>query len=502
MDPLTVVALGFMLAQFAYHRLKTEVPEVRERVNVGIPRFEEGTIPPLLYGRVFVQPGVPWYGNMEQFESPANADHYKYRGDVFHLIGIPFYLGDTRLRGVYSGGTRFPFGASGGASFTELLPNLGIPSAAGVWNSNVYNHLETAGAAGGDPSFIELQCEFADGTPSQDFLAGPGSYFATALVTAGVDPDDIPGHRGFATLFCRMDLGSSSIPQIGVEISTYPAATVSNPKVGEECNPGHVIYDLISGFHAGYGTLGKLGVTSAVLDDASFLAAIATLLDEEHGYSGVITGRSVDDVLMEILRQIDGVLYQEQGDGLIKLKLIRADYDPRTIPQINVSNCEGLISFAAAGWTAVVNKVRVVFTDRANNYQNGSASAHNQANAVGQDGEVNEIILNFPGVCTQELADFIAGRELAARSRPLAKFTAIVDRTFYRVAPGDAVSVSWPDANISNMVFRVGRVGQGTADSNMVQLDLIEDYFYVHRGIIDVEEQVAPFTGSGGILEF
>ncbi len=501
MDPLTIVALGFMLANFAYHRLKTEVPEVRDRVNVGISKFEEGTLPPLLYGRVFVQPGIPWYGEMEQFVSPANSECFKYRGSVQYMIGIPFYLGDTRLRGVYYGGTRFPLGASGGASLTDLLPNLGVPSAAGVWNSNVANHLETAGAAGGDPSFIELQCEFADGTPSQDFIAGAGSYLAAALVASGIEEEDIPGHRGYATLFTRMDLGSSSIPAIGVEISTYPAASVSNPKVGEECNPAHVIYDLISGFHSGYGQLGKLGVSSAVLDSTSFLAVISTLLTEGNGYSGMITGRSVDDVLMEILRQIDGVLYQDQTDGLIKLKLIRADYDPRTIPQISVDNCEGLLGFAAAGWTAVVNKVRVVFTDRANNYQNGSASAHNQANAVGQDGEVNEIILNFPGVCTQALADFIAGRELAARSRPLAKFTAIVDRTFYRVNPGDAISVSWPDANISGMIFRIGRVGQGTADSNMIQLDLIEDYFFVHRGIVDVEEQLAPFPGSGGVLE-
>ncbi len=52
------------------------------------------------------------------------------------------------------------------------------------------------------------------------------------------------------------------------------------------------------------------------------------------------------------------------------------------------------------------------------------------------------------------------------------------------------------------MVFRVANVSHGMADSNVVVLDLIQDFFYVHRGIVlGIEESVGVFPTDAEILD-
>ncbi len=109
---------------------------------------------------------------------------------------------------------------------------------------------------------------------------------------------------------------------------------------------------------------------------------------------------------------------------------------------------------------------------------------------------VPEQVLEFRGIKTMALAEAVAGRELAYRSRPLARCRVKVDRTFIRVRPGDVVRMSWPKLNIAGRVFRVGHVSLGAADENVVYLDLIEDYFYVHRSRVSHLPPVAPFPGE------
>ncbi len=140
-----------------------------------------------------------------------------------------------------------------------------------------------------------------------------------------------------------------------------------------------------------------------------------------------------------------------------------------------------MLDFAAGGSTDVPNKITITFTNRSDGSQSGQAYAINQANALGQDGEVREITIDMPGVCTQVVANQIASRELQARSRPIMKCRAVVNKTMLRVNPGDAIMVTWPEYGISRMVFRVGAVNRGVRDDGKISLELLQDYFYQWR---------------------
>lgn len=483
---LELATLAIILGRYIYHRLTEEDPPRPDRIRIA--RIEEGDVTPLVYGRVRVKSPIIGFA-LNSTAIPAPPDPPLFLVDVMYVVGVPFFNGTTRLEGIF---------------FSDHLATT-VPSLPNPWN--FAPNINAAVGVARDPAsaygpggvilgYTELFFEFGDGRSTQNFVP---SGARAAMNAAGIIDDAIPSFRGYATLFVNMGTRHASLPSLSFEISTYPdpllLTSLTSFKIGVECNPIHVLIDIIARFADTHGQLGKLGGSSVLIDSSSFLSAARTLQAEQHGYSRVIdSGRSADDVIQEILRQIDGALYEDARTGTFKIKLIRPDYDPRTIPHVDVDNCEGLLDFAAAGWTNIVNKIRVVFTDRSRNYLDGSAVAHNQANAVGQDSEVNELVLHYPGVCTQALADEIAARELAARSRPMAKFKAVVNRDFYRVNQGDAVSMSWPDANIGNMVFRVGNISQSTADRNVLVLDLVQDFFYVHRAIVDTSGQTA---GSG-----
>jgi hypothetical protein len=246
-----------------------------------------------------------------------------------------------------------------------------------------------------------------------------------------------------------------------------------------------VIYEILTGRR------GKLGISSARIDTASFTIAHATLVAEGHGYSRCFSSVTpARDMLAEICEQIYAVLYFDETTKKIKIKLIRADYDPDALPVINPDNGWKLDSFVIVGRTNPVNKVRVVFSDRSRNYQDNSAAAQDLASAAGQDGMVREVVIQHPGVCTALLAAKIAQRELAARSRPLIKCTATCTRKFLPTNPGDVLRLTWPELNLSGIVMRVAGVNRGSLETNDVLIDMIQDISYVRRSIV-----IEPLVG-------
>jgi hypothetical protein len=525
------LAGGLIAATWVYHRLFDTSPPVPPPQKVQLPRTDAGAPYPLLYGQCRVKtPILAWASPVIAFHQAsgdsidgdysAPTDRYLYFMDMFYVIGIPFDGGTNNIVSVFVGDQK-------------MLPSIPLTTLTGNGNFEDGTRLafvsmptgtgEVSGAPSGTLEFLNgnsSQTLYASGSPTTE----AGKYMTTTTSTGNptwqelhgvIDGTLVPAYRGFMSAFFYNQLttsshllthfllgASASVPQIGFEVTSFSAT----PKFGDlnnqiadlhsaqDSNPAFVIYDLLTG------TKGKLALPTSRIDTASFQAAADTLhgTGELNGFSRAWDGtQTAGEMIGELLRQIDGVLYEDPVSGLIKLKLIRADYTVSSLPWITPDNCNELQNFAMGGWTGVPNKVRVAFTNRADSYRDGSAVAHNQANAVDQDGEVREVQLQFPGVCNQELANNIAARELAARSRPLMKCRAIVNRSFYTVCPGDAVRVSWPEWGLSNVVFRVGAVDRGSLENGQIALDLIQDYFYVWRFTQPVAPGLPPLKTPG-----
>lgn len=503
------VYAGFLVANYIYHRATAKSPErPKPASEVGIPKIDEGSNVPIVYGRCRVRsPVLAW---TSEVKSVTTAFGFNYRMNMLMILGIPFETPFARLWNIWVGDYKLTWVTAPGAG-GETDHSAGSPPDDGSGPPGYYSTYVNTGDAA-DPENMGAvggQIQLYDGRATQQHvvIGSPGgvTFLGRDMKYFGVNEAVIPGFRGYLSV-AHFELVSSdnrwsvgNSPNLGAysyEVSSYlggaePGISIHAYNVGLEANPATVLYDILTA------KFGKLAIPTSKIDSASFLSAKVRLQEEGNGYSRAIdAGAEASEIIREILEQIDGVLYEDPSDGLIKIKLIRGDYDPAALKHVTVSNCEGLQNFAAGGWEGIVNKVRVVFTNRARDYQESSATAHSQATAASQDGETREVVLRMPGVCTQELANTLAARELAARSRPIAKCTAVVSREFYRVCPGDAVKVTWPEYGVDGRVFRVAAVSRGTLANGRIRLDLIEDFFYSWRGAVLPGSPFEPFPGE------
>lgn len=474
---------GYLVGSYIYHRLTDKhPPKPQPAKEIEVPRTDDGAAYPLIYGTCRVRsPILAWAAN----PVATGAGPWHYKMDFLMVLGIPFEQAQIRLGRVWVDETRLG----------PVNPQWSKVAGGDYIMDNPASEWAT------QQGYIGGRLDVFDGNPSQVFVDPvtlvPQNQTAAKMITAGVSAQLIPSYRGFASIG---HWGGASSPwEIGDDnvLGTYSYEICSQPPgypwgsgfngfTSIDANPVDVIYDLLTG------TFGKLKLPTSKIDAVSFQSARVRLWEEQHGYSRAIED-AVDaaEIIREICEQIDAVVYEDPRDGLIKIKLVRDDYAVADLQHITKANCIALDNFAAGGYEGTINKVRVIFANRDDMYRDGSGTAHDLAAAAGQNGEVREILVRMPGVCTQPLANTLAARELAALSRPIAKFRAIVSREFYTVCPGDVLKVTWPEYGISERVFRVGGVDRGSLENGRIALDMIEDFYSVYR-----QEVIPPIGPS------
>lgn len=516
------IYVGIIATTWAYHRWFADKPEKPKPVReLTVPRTDDGAPIPLIYGRCRVNaPVLAWAGTPAlRYEtasppdvnySTLTVDTLMYSGGMLFVLGIPFLNGVNRIyaMGVGEvgmnnvGAGHFP---AGPPDFVELADLTGE---GGNEHTLRVARMSTAVFHGAypDPALVDATglwvqgfVEFLDGNDAQLLVDGAGSPVTKAgqiMVDDGIDPDQIPGFRN-RMLACltggsglgtdhpdNFNLGTSpSYPNLYFEVSSYPAGAglAGTRTVGQEANPADVIFDLLTGPQ-------KLGIPLASVDSTSFAAAAVTLLTEGYGYS-----RSIEDVrlaeehILEILKHIDAVMYVDPVTLKWTIKLVRGDYTPSSTPHFTPANCV-LEDWRLSGHTGLPNQIRVLFNDRQERYREGAGKASNDANAVGQNGEVIEVVLQIPGICTQAQADTVAERELSALSQPSATCRIRTSRTFAYLVPGDVFRLSQPELGVSEMLFRIAQIDRGTPGSDDIVIDAIRDQYQGLRGGLDEYE--------------
>lgn len=499
------LAAGAWLAgNYIYHRLTDKDP-VDPNKQISIPRIEAGSPMPLIFGRCRIRAPILAYCGFPYSDYIADDNITTYIQDVgegvpfiyglnmLFILGIPFdnLNGDNHVHAMWAGELQLSdnvWSLTDGGVSTCRLSDL---SGSGNFEEDTRKCVVTS--VGDPPNGMLTQglVEFLNGNVDQLLVdqAAPNASRTTAgekmAATTG-DASLIPGYRGVLSVFLHGGIAfrsehwiigtSPTVPTYSFEASSYPTPGLYGGTIGDDANPADVIYNIFTS------KLGKLGLPHTLLDTNSFYECAVTLYNEGHGFSFVYesaqTGREMLDL---VLSQIDGLYYEDPVTGRIYLKLIRGDYDPTGVPRVHPLNCSELTNHASGGWTDIPNKIRIKYDDRLNGYKTDSVTAQNPANAVGQDGDVIESVLDFPGCKVRDLARDICDRELSARSRPMMKCRAICDRSFYNVVPGDVIELTWPDWHISGMLMRVGGVTRGTLANGDIVLDLIQDFFYAYR---------------------
>lgn len=290
---------------------------------------------------------------------------------------------------------------------------------------------------------------------------------------------ETPAYNGICyVVFDDVTFGTSAhLPALAFEASRYTdnlgmGDVVS--RIGDDINPAEALYTIL------ITKWGGLNVDALSIDIDSFKDAATVLKSENNGLSLLLTNvRSGRNVVEEILRQIDGLLYQNPSNMLLKLRLIRETLDIGGAPRFNETNVLSIEEYIRSSWSDTFNVSRVVYSNRHAKYESGVAIAQDMANIASQD-RFKARKVSFPNCMEPSLANELAARELAQTSVPVVKLSLVVNRSVaHGLTPGDLVVFSWKKFGVDNLILRVERLDFGSLTEGQIKLSCVQDYFAV-----------------------
>jgi hypothetical protein len=292
-----------------------------------------------------------------------------------------------------------------------------------------------------------------------------------------------PNYRGICyAVLEQFYVGVSSQPRpMAFVIRRCPdplAMGASFANLNGDANGAFAIYDLLT--NARYG----LGLLPARIDTASFIYAATILKNEGLGISMLFDAhQTADQLLGEILRHMDGIVYVDMQTGFWTLKLARADYDPTTLDELTVDDIEK-IQFARASWGETSNQVTLSYIDRANDFSVRTIKAEDNGN-IAITGEVRTEDVTFNGISNGPAAAVVAARCLKTFTYPLSKVTITLNRKAWKYRVGGVFKLTWIPFGLVGEVFRVVRINYGEVTDGRISLDAVEDIFGLNYTVYD-----------------
>lgn len=248
------------------------------------------------------------------------------------------------------------------------------------------------------------------------------------------------------------------------------AQSFGNTMIGTDANPAAIICEVLENRRWG------IGVPAAEIDAAAFTRAHQTLEAEGFGLSMLLVGQSeAETFISSVQDHIDAVVFVNPRTGQHSIRLIRDDYDPENLREVNPSNAK-MVRFHRPGWGETVNEMKVMWTNPANE-QEESVTLQDLGNISQQNGEVIQGTRNYYGVRDRDLAVRLCARELRKTSYPAASCVVRMLREAWDLAPGDVVRLVWPDHGILGAVMRVAEVDYGEPGDSYIGVTMSEDVF-------------------------
>ena len=478
---LILLVITTVLAELLRPKPNIENARPRGLGDFDFPTATEGRVVPIVFGRVMLQaPNVVWFGDFTaapikekiktglwSSETITKGFHY-YAGMQGALCRGPidaihaFYIGEEE---VWTGTTT--------SSITVDKPDL----------------------FGGDnqgSGGVSILLDIYPGSTTQT-----ANTYLGGFQDAGAGTDRTPAYRGTCYFVARNPGTTPSVSEgtgayLGnqttikpwkFEVSRYPAlfgtqGAGENKINTDDANPVNVLYEVLTNTEWG------LGFNSGDIDLAGFETAADTCITEGLGFSMALTGKmTAKDLIGELERHMDGVLFLDKSTGIWKIKLARADYVLANVPALTVDNVIAVEDFTQGSWNETANRVDVKFAHRDNQYKDTYATSSDSANFQIQGGGtvgtgVNVVAeVNYPGIMNPTTAATIAWRELRTRSYPLARATFIVNREFWDLNIGDPIS--WTDSKygFNQLAMRVTELDFGELGKNQIKVKAVQDIF-------------------------
>ncbi len=467
-----------------------------------VPQVGDGD--PLIYlaGRVKItSPGLVWYGD---FQTKAIRKSTSLFTSV--IVGYKYYLGWQLVVSLGPGVLyrKIWFGtisSAGEETQEENDPNFTDPN-----DPKVPTPIWIAGQDNGKgpPTAAKIIAEANNPGVGTSIInpidtgayggdTGGGGYNVTIYLYGGEtgQPQNpylinkirtplIPQWNGIAHLVAHGYIGNSTTLQnmnIEAQRNYDPLGLGAKAIVGTEgdSNPANVIFELLTN------NFGSTSIPLSMMYTEDFIQAGLAFWDEDEGISitfgGSGSSTKVGNVITDILRQVDAVLYQDPLDNLIHMTLIRNDYNIDDLAIIDVTNVSDMQSYATNLWSDTKNRVRVAYEDRDKDYDDRVAVGDDAANISFQDDQVKGITVQHPYIKRKEHANRKVAQEMAMYSTPITKLTAAIRRFNFDLRPGSVIKLNYAPYGFASRVMRVLKVNFGTLTNNRMVIDAASDKF-------------------------
>lgn len=467
---LAVLFVGALVASLLLTpKPKFENARAQGLSDLQYPRAQEGAPVPLILGRVKMPgPNTTWVGDFE-----AIPIKKKQKTGLFSskkvIVGHTYYIGlDLCL-------------ALGKCTLHKIVNDKTV-----IWQGNANADENTL--AINLPNLFGGKEKGGGLIGTMRYYPGSATQGKNAYLAGQIGDEDTPAYRGFAHLVLeKMNIGESNqLRTMWMEMSQYTNGLGLGGgmhMVGDDMNPMELLYQAF--------TLdwGGLDVSPDLLDLDSLKACAQTLFNEGNGMSVCIAspngGKELAD---EVLRQVDGLMYQNPVTGKMVMKLIRNDYYIEDLPVFDESNVIVIRNFTSKLWEDTVNQVRVKYTDRSQDYKDGTSMVQDMAN-INAQGRIRSITNAYPGVMLGALGTDLATRDLAQGSVPLLGASMELNREGAALRPGDPFLWAWDPYGIEQVVMRVKSFDLGALNDNRIVVECNQDEFAIDKTV---------FTAPGG----
>lgn len=275
---------------------------------------------------------------------------------------------------------------------------------------------------------------------------------------------------------------STSLKPWKYEIARYPnglSLTGGKERVAKGANPANVFYEILVNADWGFAVL------AADIDTTNFSDAATILFDEGNGFSFLLDrGEDLAALIRRVEEQIDGMIFIDPLTSKWRIKLIRADYDILTVPELNADNIIEVKTFTRSTYEGTTNQVRVPFNQNDDNYKDTYGFAQDMANVRILGFNVSTS-LTMPGVKDADLANAIAWAKLRTLSIPMSQGEFVVDRTLHGLRPGDPFGFTSEALNFTRLPMRVKAIDYGELLDGKITIEAVQDVFFAAAGVFD-----------------
>lgn len=448
--------------------------------DLRLPTTTEGRAVPLLWGTAKIAPNIVWHdgGTPKAIKEEVKTGIFSSEDVVKgfrYFVGMQHALCEGPLDGTDDGLLRVWIGDDEVWSYID--DNGSIP--VGHGDSFTINEPDLFGGEDLGQGGVVGTLEFFAGTDSQLASSYLSTFqqHATTLAT--------PAYRN--TAYCAP---LTDAPLVGTSPSIAPwffelrripdgLSLGTDALIDGGANPANVLYEVLTNDNWGRAN------DPSTIDTASFAAAGATLAAEGNGFSFLLEQvEELEDLILRIQEQCDLVLRQNITTGLYEIKLVRADYDPNTVPEMNVSNIVETRRWTQSTWEGVSNAVRTPFRDAEDNYKD-TAGYDQDLSTFRMLGRHRTATLRHPGVKRGTLATSLASRELRTVAQPQADGEWIVDRSLFGVQAGDVVAFTLDRLGANRIPIRIRSVNYNRLLEGEIRISGSQDVFFQAAGTFD-----------------